>query len=277
MGNGSPKGFNAIIPKSILHTCSNSLHRALSISYRISASSPFKPVNPFPAALLDAISGYNYLVNDIGFNPQDIVVSGDSAGGNLALALVRYLVEADIPTLPVPGALILLSPSADWAGTHDHSSLSTSDETRQFPSMRRNASADAAFIFFNSGYSARSILGALHPSTLHTNPYLSPASLELKLPSSKDSDAHSDSITGLFTGFPPTCIVAGGAEATLDSIRTLRDRVRTDIGEGKNGVLYLEYEDALHDFLSLEWHQPERGEVLRRLADWLNDLYLTTE
>ena len=45
------------------------------------------------AALIDALAGYNYLVNTVGFHPTRIILEGDSAGGNLALALTRYLLE----------------------------------------------------------------------------------------------------------------------------------------------------------------------------------------
>jgi acetyl esterase/lipase len=270
MGTGSPKGYNSVIPNSLLRTCSESLHRALSLSYRLSSSPPFKAANPFPAALLDALAGYNYLINDIGFSPQNVVISGDSAGGHLVLALVRYLVENDIPTLPVPGALILFSPAADWGGSHDQSSLSTTDESHTFPSMRRNAPTDYVVPFFKTGYSGRSILGALPPSALRTNPYLSPASLEIEL--SPSSPTQPGSIKNLFTGFPPTCILVGGAEILLDSIRTLRDRMKASIGDGPNGMLYLEFEDALHVFPVLEWHEPERGIALGRLAQWLSSL-----
>ena len=48
--------------------------------------------NPFPAALLDAISCHHYLLHDMGFQAQDIILGGDSAGGFLAVALARNLV-----------------------------------------------------------------------------------------------------------------------------------------------------------------------------------------
>lgn len=47
----------------------------------------------FPSQLQDAITSFYYLVNEENIAPQKIIVSGDSAGGNLALSLVRYLTE----------------------------------------------------------------------------------------------------------------------------------------------------------------------------------------
>ena len=75
---------------------------------------------------------------------------------------------------------------------------------------------------------------------------------------------------GLFGGFPDTFITAGGAEVTLDGMRTLRDRIVKDNGDGK--VKYLEYVDATHDFVGLKWHQPERDDALLELKKWLEVL-----
>jgi acetyl esterase/lipase len=257
MGTGSPKGFNSPVPISLLKSCNNTFNRAFSLSYRLSSSYPFEPTNPFPAALLDALAGYRYLTQTIGFSPDNIILSGDSAGGHLALSLVTYLAEtSDQLLLPVPGALVLLSPFADLGRSHDVAS-----ESRPVPSMLRNANTDFSLPFYKSGYSTRSVLGVLPHSLLQNNRYLSPASLHLSLP------------PGQFAGFPPTFIVAGGEEVLLDSIRTLRDRMKADIGEGgKNGVVYAEYEHANHDFLTVEWHEPERSDVLRALAGWLENL-----
>ena len=48
------------------------------------------PEHPYPAALEDAITGYNWLLQ-AGWQEHEIVVAGDSAGGGLALALCMYL------------------------------------------------------------------------------------------------------------------------------------------------------------------------------------------
>lgn len=59
------------------------------VNYRKS----IQPDAAFPGNLLDALSGYLYLVNELGFEPDKVVVMGDSAGGNTALGLARYLGE----------------------------------------------------------------------------------------------------------------------------------------------------------------------------------------
>ena len=75
----------------IQHT--SSITRILSVDYRVSAmGSPgnANTKNPYPSALLDALAGYSYLIKTLGFTSQNITIAGDSAGGNLALALARY-------------------------------------------------------------------------------------------------------------------------------------------------------------------------------------------
>ncbi|MCJ1396668.1 hypothetical protein MMC18_009560 [Xylographa bjoerkii] len=65
----------------------------------------------FPAALQDAVTSYKYLL-DSGFAASSIVVSGDSAGGNIAITLLRYISEHK-GLLPSPSAGLLWSPWVD--------------------------------------------------------------------------------------------------------------------------------------------------------------------
>lgn len=58
----------------------------LSFDYRLA------PENPYPAAREDAMKVWNYLML-LGYGARDVIVSGDSAGGNLALSLVLRLKE----------------------------------------------------------------------------------------------------------------------------------------------------------------------------------------
>lgn len=88
--------------------------------YRLSTLPASKTSNPFPAALQDTLTSYLYLLNDLKIPASNIIVSGDSAGGNLALALLRYLSQygsdLDIPT---PGGAWLWSPWVQPSGGLD--------------------------------------------------------------------------------------------------------------------------------------------------------------
>ena len=64
----------------------------------------------FPAAYDDCVSAYTCLVGDGGVDPGSLAVLGDSAGGNLALAVT---VAARDRRLPLPARVAMISPFAD--------------------------------------------------------------------------------------------------------------------------------------------------------------------
>jgi len=82
--------------------------RVFAVEYRLASGKPFKPAHPFPTQLLDSLAGYNYLVNVVKIAPENIIVVGDSAGGNLAHALVLYLTEYQGTTdVPLPARTLI--------------------------------------------------------------------------------------------------------------------------------------------------------------------------
>ena len=46
------------------------------------------PENVFPTAVEDAFKSYNWLVENQKFDTKNIIIAGDSAGGNLTLSLL---------------------------------------------------------------------------------------------------------------------------------------------------------------------------------------------
>ena len=71
------------------------------------------PEHPFPAAIDDAVAVYRGLLES-GFKGEDIIISGDSAGGGLSVATLLQLRHAG---LPMPAAAVLLSPFLDLTGS----------------------------------------------------------------------------------------------------------------------------------------------------------------
>ena len=67
------------------------------------------PEHPYPAAIEDAVAVYRALLES-GLKPEDIVISGDSAGGGLSVATLLALRHAGDP---LPAAAVLLSPFLD--------------------------------------------------------------------------------------------------------------------------------------------------------------------
>lgn len=70
------------------------------------------PEHTFPAAIDDSVATYKELLKT--YAPENIYVAGDSAGGNLSIALCLKLKEL---ALPQPKALYVISPFADMKFT----------------------------------------------------------------------------------------------------------------------------------------------------------------
>lgn len=75
----------------------------LAFDYRLA------PENPYPAAMEDAMRAWDYLML-LGYGARDVIVAGDSAGGNMALSLVLRLKEQK---RLLPRGLVLMSPWTD--------------------------------------------------------------------------------------------------------------------------------------------------------------------
>ena len=78
--------------------------RALMVDYRLA------PEHRWPAGIDDCHAAYRWLL-DSGIEAKNIVVAGDSAGGNLSLALLHRIKAAGEP---MPACAVLLSPFVDF-------------------------------------------------------------------------------------------------------------------------------------------------------------------
>jgi phosphinothricin tripeptide acetyl hydrolase len=95
--------------------------RVLSVDYRQG------PEHPFPAPIDDALTAYRWLLST-GTDPLKIVVSGESAGGCLTIALLLALREAGDP---LPAGVVPISPWLDMEGTRH-----MSDEALEWDILR---------------------------------------------------------------------------------------------------------------------------------------------
>lgn len=143
------------------------------VDYRVA------PEHPYPAAIEDAFTAYEYLLG-LGYQPRQIILAGDSAGGGLALALCHYLKDHG---RKLPGGIIAMSPWTDLTASGD--------------SYTANYEKDPLFgntkdsLIYNSGYAGD------YDKTL---PYISP-------------------LFGDFAGFPPMLVQVGSYEMLLsDSV-----------------------------------------------------------
>jgi epsilon-lactone hydrolase len=82
--------------------------RVHAVDYRLA------PETPFPGAFDDCLAAYRWLVNDGAADPATLAVLGDSAGGNLAVAVT---VAARDEGLALPASVAVISPFADLSFT----------------------------------------------------------------------------------------------------------------------------------------------------------------
>lgn len=151
----------------------------LSFDYRLA------PENPYPAALEDAMKVWDHLMYH-GYGARDIIIAGDSAGGNLALALTLKLKEQG---RLLPRGLVLFSP---WT-----------DLTMSGKSHKEKAELDP---ILSAEYLQR-CRESYAPEMELKNPLISP-------------------VFGDFTGFPPTYIQVGTNEILLSDSTKLQRQLQ---------------------------------------------------
>jgi epsilon-lactone hydrolase len=168
-------------------------HRGLAATLSRTSGAPvllpeyrLAPEDVFPAALDDVMTAYRWLVDEHGTDPARIAVTGDSAGGGLALALlVRLRDEGQ----PLPACYVGMSPWTDLAGTG--ASLQELDGTDPWLSAALIAPAARA-------YAGEAALD---------DPLVSPLYADL-------------------TGLPPMLVHVGSDEILRDDACRLVDRAR---------------------------------------------------
>lgn len=157
------------------------------------------PEHPYPAALEDALTAYQWLLGR-GYFGEQIILCGDSAGGGLAMALTHYLRDHE---MPIPGGIIAMSPWTD---------LTASGES------------------YTTNYENDILFGKTRDSLIYNNPYYE---------GHDPMDYYISPKFGDFRGFPPMLIQVASTEMLLsDSVdvaakaRSQSVKVRLSIYEG---------------------------------------------
>jgi len=152
--------------------------RVWAVDYRM------PPDHPFPAALDDCLAAYRALLAER--PPERIVIGGASAGGNLAAALI---VRARDEGLPLPAAVVLMTPGADLTEAGD------SHQTNLGLDPLIPGSGRQQFLLYAAGHDL-------------SHPYLSP-------------------LNGDFTkGFPPAILTTGTRDMLLSDTVLLHRALR---------------------------------------------------
>ncbi|GAA6027303.1 hypothetical protein JCM8097_002575 [Rhodosporidiobolus ruineniae] len=197
-------------------------------------------VASFPAALQDGLSVYAHLIRS-GVPAHKIILIGDSAGGNIVLALARWL--RDEKKLPQAGGLLLLSPWCDPSHSFPHSTTSYVPRPNPEDYLADEPTARRLLV--------TSLLGE-KPHSYLSSPYISPAS---------QLGPH-----GSFDHFPPAFIHYGDAERLEEEIESLVRGMRRD----KVPLLDVEKTpDAVHDVLMVRfWNEQVRSHIYQRIGEW---------
>ncbi|KZT61144.1 alpha/beta-hydrolase [Calocera cornea HHB12733] len=269
-GSAHPRELTSFLPLSTLRHA-HTLRACLSLDYRLSSTTPNPDENPFPAALLDALAGWRYLLS-LSIDPSRIVIAGDSAGGNLALALVKYIVEVDHPSSPV-GGLVLLSPWSDLTDSHH------SPECSLFRNYKTDyiLGLEAAM----GSYSVRALCATVSPWCAWISPAaIAPAAGMTStsgipaqngaadaLPANGSPSSAQEWPEATFHDFPRTLVIPGEREMIVDEIRTLAQRMRRDGVD----LVYREWEGMGHDFCTMWFNEPERTEAVKFIARWIDE------
>lgn len=147
------------------------------------------PEHLFPAAFDDTLASYRWLLAQ-GIPSHAIAVSGDSAGGGLALALLLALRDNGEP---MPACATLISPWTDMMGTGE--------------SNRRNVERCALFNGNSLALASRVYLGDADPRDLRASP-----------------------VYGRFDGLPPLLAHVGEEEIIRDdSVRVVEQARRVGV------------------------------------------------
>lgn len=155
--------------------------RVLSVNYRLS------PEARFPAALEDCTKAYQWLL-DQGIRPGNIIIAGDSSGGNLTLTTILNLRDKGIP---LPKGAVCFSPLTSYLPSAWNLAKGETD-----PFL-----ADIGFFWWMVAY-----LGQENPAS-PLNPFICPLLGDLK-------------------GFPPVLIQATTPELLFDQGQQFIERAK---------------------------------------------------
>lgn len=162
------------------------------IDYRLA------PQHVYPCALEDAKTGWAHL-QSLGYRPEKIALLGDSAGGNLVLALMLSLRDAG-QKLPACG--VCFSPWADMAATGDSYIFNYHKDP-----MFGDALADVSQIEELKKRLLHSPIYSYAEGGDRKDPYLSP-------------------VYGAYHGFSPMYFVNSSAEILLSDAQTIVQKLR---------------------------------------------------
>lgn len=231
---GSLKYARILASKLALHTGL----AVLSFEYRLA------PENPYPAAIEDALTVWNYIMQ-LGFGAREVVIIGDSAGGNLALELALRL---NSKKRIMPKGIALLSPWTDL--TMSGSSYETCKDIDPMLTYEYISTARYSYVGLNEAYN----------DEFANDVKMNDSDFDYSKP--EYSPLFAD-----FTDFPPVLIQVGSNEILKSDSYDLFDKL---IKQGVSASLE-EYEDAWHVFQMMPLKKASRA--LDSIGSFIDELF----
>lgn len=204
--------------------------KVLSVDYKVA------PKHHYPEALIDAYKAYEWCLKQ-GYKNGNIIIVGDSAGGNLAVALTMKLRDEG---MPLPKALILMSPWLDLAANGE--------------SFLYNLYKDPLFGFNKN----ESIMKALETKTLISS-YMSGANAY---------DPYVSPVYGEFHHFPKMLIQVG----TYEMLESDAEKLYKKAQEAGVDAKLTKYDGMFHSFQLFGPTLPEAKQAWNEVRDFFKEL-----
>ncbi len=205
----------------------------LAIDYRM------QPEHHLSACHEDSRTAYRWMLQhgpDGDSEPAAVFVAGDSAGGNLTLALIAWARDRGWRT---PDAAVALAP--------------LTDTTLSSPSWRRNLATDP-------------FLGAAGFATLLKVPRALLLPLAAVMSRVRPNDPRFSPLLGDLAGLPPTLIQASEQEMLFDDAR----RYANKASEAGSPVTFQVWPTLVHVFQGFAPDLPEANDALDRIAAFIH-------
>ena len=191
------------------------------------------PEKPYPAALNDSVSSYQSILK-MGYKPEDIVIGGDSAGGNLTLVCALKIQKLN---LELPAKLFLLSPWTDLTASGD--------------SVKFNSEKDPYLSYDNfltTGESSKTAVQDWYaPGQDHSDPMISPVFAD-------------------FESFPETLIQVSDIEILLSDAINLSEKLK----QNNNNVSLTIYKGVPHVWQVFGF-LPEAKEAITEISNFIKN------
>ncbi|KAK1753011.1 Alpha/Beta hydrolase protein [Echria macrotheca] len=207
------------------------------------------PPAAYPTQLQQAAAGLAHLFES-GIRPRDLVVGGDSAGGNLTAQLLGYVLHPhpDVPKITLREPLAGVFAVSPWVSART-----------DWPSFRTNGSIDMLSPSF-LGPAIEKLLGG------------GASNYEVEkregkgwaMPADVDTEAWFEGLHGIVKSM---YITVGGQEVFLDQCVHFAEAIRR--GNPGLDVRFEVVGHEAHDWIMLEGGDMEDGDAMRRMRAWV--------